>query len=116
MRKLNIAIIGLGNIGCYLFKYLNYNKKILIKKNNCLPVIKYVSAKNKKKKRNIKIKKGKYIKNNLTATKQKHLDLINQLIDECETKTKKLVFEALKNGPKPAIAADSVVQDLPQIE
>ena len=31
MRKLNIAIIGLGNIGCYLFKYLNDNKKILTK-------------------------------------------------------------------------------------
>ena len=57
MRKLNIAIIGLGNIGSYLFKYLNDNKKILTEKNNCLPVIKYVSAKNKKRKRHIKIKK-----------------------------------------------------------
>ena len=35
MRKLNIAIIGLGNIGSYLFKYLKKNKKILSKKNNC---------------------------------------------------------------------------------
>ena len=50
MRKLNIAIIGLGNIGSYLYKYLNDNRKILTEKNNCLPVIKYVSAKNKKKK------------------------------------------------------------------
>ena len=50
MNKLNIAIIGLGNIGSYLFKYLNDNKKILTEKNNCLPVVKYVSAKNKKKK------------------------------------------------------------------
>ena len=40
MRKINIAIIGLGNIGCYLFKYLNENKKILTEKNNCLPNIK----------------------------------------------------------------------------
>ena len=32
MRKLNIAIIGLGNIGSYLFKYLNDNKKILMRK------------------------------------------------------------------------------------
>ena len=58
MRKLNIAIIGLGNIGSYLFKYLNDNKKILTEKNNCLPIIKYVSAKNKKRKRYIKIKKN----------------------------------------------------------
>ena len=50
MRKLNIAIIGLGNIGSYLFKYLNDNKKILTEKNNCQPIIKYVSAKNKTKK------------------------------------------------------------------
>ena len=40
MRKLNIAIIGLGNIGCYLFNYLKENKKILTEKNNCIPVIK----------------------------------------------------------------------------
>ena len=51
MRKLNIAIIGLGNIGSYLFKYLNENKKILTEKNNCLPIIRYVSAKNKNKKK-----------------------------------------------------------------
>ena len=44
MKKMNIAIIGLGNIGSYLFKYLNKNKKILSKKNNCDPKILYVSA------------------------------------------------------------------------
>ena len=54
MKKLNIAIVGLGNIGSYLFKYLNENKKILTEKNNCIPEITYVSAKNKKRKRNIK--------------------------------------------------------------
>ena len=32
MKKLNIAIIGLGNIGTYLFKYLKDNRKILTKK------------------------------------------------------------------------------------
>ena len=37
MKKLNIAIIGLGNIGSYLFKYLKKNKVILSKKNNCIP-------------------------------------------------------------------------------
>ena len=57
MKKLNIAIIGLGNIGSYLYKYLNDNKEILTKKNNCIPFIKYISARNRRKKRNIKIKK-----------------------------------------------------------
>ena len=50
MRKLNIAIIGLGNIGSYLFNYLKKNKKILSKKNNCVPNVIFISAKNKKKK------------------------------------------------------------------
>ena len=45
MRKLNIAIIGLGNIGSYLYNFLNKNKLILSKKNNCIPNVLYVSAK-----------------------------------------------------------------------
>ena len=65
--KLNIAIIGLGNIGCYLYKYLKTNKKILSKKNNCVPNIIFVSAKNRNKKRNIKINKNKWLKVNWIA-------------------------------------------------
>ena len=98
MRKLNIAIIGLGNIGSYLFKYLNDNKKILTEKNNCLPVIKYVSAKNKKRKRHIKIKKKQWLKNYLDSTKLDDVDLIIELIGGAEGPAKKLVFNALKNG------------------
>ena len=97
MRKLNIAIIGLGNIGSYLFKYLNDNKKILTEKNNCLPIVKYVSARNKKKKRNIKIKKKQWLKNYLDSTKIKDVDLIIELIGGAEGPAKKLVFNALKN-------------------
>ena len=97
MRKLNIAIIGLGNIGSYLFKYLNDNKKILTEKNNCLPIIKYVSARNKKKKRNFKIKKNQWLNNYLDATKIKDVDLIVELIGGAEGPAKKLVFSALKN-------------------
>ena len=97
MRKLNIAIIGLGNIGSYLFKYLKDNKKILTEKNNCLPIIKYVSAKNKKRKRHIKINKNQWLNNYLDATKIKDVDLIVELIGGAEGPAKKLVFNALKN-------------------
>tara|TARA_B100000902_G_C27294995_1_gene909363 strand:+ start:389 stop:1675 length:1287 start_codon:yes stop_codon:yes gene_type:complete len=97
MRKLNIAIIGLGNIGSYLFKYLNDNKRILTKKNNCEPIIKYVSAKNKKRKRSINIKKNQWLHHYLDATKTKNIDLIVELIGGAEGPAKKLVFEALKN-------------------
>jgi homoserine dehydrogenase len=97
MRKLNIAIIGLGNIGSYLFKYLNVNKKILTEKNNCTPVITFVSAKNKKRKRNIKISKKLWLNNYLDSTKHKDIDLIVELIGGAEGPAKKLVFSALKN-------------------
>ena len=97
MRKLNIAIIGLGNIGSYLYKYLNDNKKILTEKNNCLPIVKYVSAKNRNKKRKIKIKKKQWLNNYLDATKIKDDDLIIELVGGAEGAAKKLVFDALKN-------------------
>ena len=97
MKKLNIAIIGLGNIGSYLFNYLNKNKKILSKKNNCVPNVLFVSAKNKKRKRKIKIKKKLWLKNYLDATKDKNVDLIIELIGGSEGAAKKLVFNALKN-------------------
>ena len=45
MNKMNIAIVGLGNIGSYLFKYLK--NKIILSKNNCIPNIIYVAAKNR---------------------------------------------------------------------
>ena len=97
MNKLNIAIIGLGNIGSYLFNYLNKNKKILSKKNNCIPNVLFVSAKNKKRKRKIKIKKKLWLKNYLDATKDKNVDLIIERIGGSEGAAKKLVFNALKN-------------------
>ena len=50
MKKLNIAIVGLGNIGSYLYKYLNDNKEILTDKNNWLSFIKYEPVKYKQRK------------------------------------------------------------------
>ena len=97
MKKLNIAIIGLGNIGSYLYKYLQINKKKLSKKNNCIPNVIYVSAKNKNKKRKIKINKKKWLRSYLSATKLKEVDVIVELIGGAEGAAKKLVFSALKN-------------------
>ena len=97
MKKINIAIIGLGNIGSYLFNYLKENKKILTEKSNCIPIVKYVSAKNKKKKRKIKIHKEQWLNNYMQATKINDVDLIVELIGGAEGAAKKLVFNALKN-------------------
>ena len=109
MRKLNIAIIGLGNIGSYLFSYLQKNRKILSKKNNCIPNIKYVSAKNIHRKRNIKIRKSLWLKNYLEATKIKDIDLIVELIGGSEGAAKKLVFNALKNKKHVVTANKSLI-------
>ena len=98
MNKLNIAIVGLGNIGSYLFKYLNENKRILAKKNNCIPHVIYVSARQKSKKRKIRFLKKQWLKNYLDSTKKKDVDLIVELIGGAEGPAKKLVFQALKNG------------------
>ncbi len=97
MRKLNIAIIGLGNIGSYLYKYLNENKKILTEKNNCIPIVKYISAKKRNKKRSINFNKKQWLNNYLEATYLSDVDLIIELIGGAEGAAKKLVFNALKN-------------------
>ena len=97
MKKLNIAIIGLGNIGSFLFSYLKKNKLIIAKKNNCIPNIVYVSAKNKNRKRSFKLNKKLWLNNYLQATKKKNVDLIVELIGGSEGPAKKLVFNALKN-------------------
>ena len=44
-NKINIAIVGLGNIGSYLYKFLNANIKQLEKKNTSRPNIIFLSAK-----------------------------------------------------------------------
>ena len=97
MKKLNIAIVGLGNIGSYLYQYLKKNKKILSKKNNCIPNVIFLSAKNIKKKRRFKVDKKLWLKNYLDATKNKNVDLIIELIGGAEGPAKNLVFNALKN-------------------
>jgi homoserine dehydrogenase len=96
-KKMNIAIIGLGNIGSYLYKYLQTHKQTLSKKNSCIPNISYVSARNRNKKRNIKINKNQWLQNYLDATTSKDVDIIVELIGGAEGAAKKLVFNALKN-------------------
>ena len=97
IKKKNIAIIGLGNIGSYFYSYVNKNKKNLFNKTNSIPNILYVSAKLKKKKRKFVIPKKKWLNNYLDATTNKNVDIIIELIGGAEGPAKKLVFSALKN-------------------
>ena len=97
MNKINIAIVGLGNIGSYLYTYLSKNKDYFFKKTNVIPNILYVSARNKAKKRKFSVPRSKWLKNYLDAAKSKNVDIIVELIGGAEGPAKKLVFEALKN-------------------
>ena len=57
----------------------------------------YISAKNKKKKRNIKIKKKQWVNNFSEIINKKNVDIVIELIGGAEGAAKKLVFGALKN-------------------
>ena len=97
LNKINIAIVGFGNIGSYFYKALEKNKKIIFTKTGKVPFVKYISAKNINKKRLIKIPKAKWIKNPLNITLRGGVDIIFELIGGAEGAAKKLVFSALKN-------------------
>jgi len=96
-KKMNIIIVGLGNIGSYFYNYLKQNKKILFNKTNIIPNILYVSAKSLDKTRSFKIPQKLWLKNCLSAPRIKEVDIIIELIGGAEGVAKKLVFDSLKN-------------------
>ena len=96
-KNMNIAIVGLGNIGSYFYNYLKKNRDIIFNKTNVTPIIKFISARSFSKKRTVKIPKSLWLKNYFDATKSKDIDIIVELIGGAEGAAKKLVFAALKN-------------------
>ena len=96
-KKINIAIIGFGNIGSYFFKMLIKNKKSITTKTGKVPYIKYISAKKLNKKRAVNIPKSKWFKNPLELTSKNDVDVVVELIGGSDGMAKKVVFSALKN-------------------
>ena len=96
-QKINIAIVGFGNIGSYFYKTLIKNKKAIAIKTGKIPIVRYVSAKSFKKKRDINIPKSKWFKDSLLLTTKKNIDVIVELIGGSDGIAKKIVFSALKN-------------------
>ena len=108
-NKINIAIVGFGNIGSYLYKTIEKNKKRILLKTRKIPVVKYISAKNFNKKRKIKIPKSKWIKNPMKLVKKNDVDIIIELVGGSEGLAKKLVFASLKNKKHVITANKSLI-------
>ena len=108
-KKINIAIVGFGNIGSYFYKTLKKNSKKISIKTGKIPIIKYICAKNLNKKRLVKIPKSKWIKNSLGLPLRDDVDIIVELIGGSEGIAKKLVFSALKNKKHVITANKSLI-------
>ena len=96
-KKINIAIVGFGNIGSYFYRTLEKNKKKIRAKTGKIPVVKYICTKNVNKKRKIKFPKSKWVKNALDLTRKKDVDLIVELVGGSDGIARKLIFSALRN-------------------
>jgi len=96
-KDINIAVVGLGQIGIYLLNELNIKKKeIEIKTGKKINVV-AVSAKNINKKRKFKVNKKIFFKNPLNIFKTKKIDILFEAIGLPDGISKKVVETALKN-------------------
>ena len=94
---INIAVVGLGQVGIYLLNELNLKKKdIEIKTGKKINIV-AVSAKNINKKRQFKFDKKNFFKNPLEIFKKKKVDILFEAIGQSDGVSKKIVETALKN-------------------
>ena len=96
-KNINIAIVGLGNIGSRLYKEIISKKKDIGLKTNTNINIVAISAKNINKKRNFIVRKNIFFKNALDITKNSKVDIVIELIGSADGISKKVVESALKN-------------------
>ena len=97
MKKIGIAIVGLGNIGSRLYKEIISKKKDIGLKTNTNIKIVAVSAKNINKKRSFKFNRKIFYKNPLEITKNSKVDIVIELIGKSDGISKRVVESSLKN-------------------
>ena len=96
-KTLNIAVIGLGQIGNYLLNELkNKQKDIKLLTGKNIKIV-AISAKNKNKKRKFKINKKIFYRNPFEIFKKKEVDILFECIGLSDGISKKIVERALKN-------------------
>ena len=96
-KDINIGIVGLGQVGIYLYKELNLKKKDIEKKTGKRIKIVAISAKNKNKKRRYPISKKIFFTNPLVIFKKVKIDILFECIGLSDGISKKVVETALKN-------------------
>ena len=97
IKKFNIAIVGLGQIGIYLYNELRTKKKEIEVKTGKKINIVAISAKNIKKKRRFDVNKKIFFKDPLDIFKKKKVDILFEAIGLSNGISKKVVETALKN-------------------
>jgi len=94
-KTINIAIVGLGQVGSYLLNELNIKKKDIELKTGKKIKIVAISARNINKKRKFKINKKIFFKNPLEIFKKVKIDILFEVIGLSDGISKKLVETAL---------------------
>ena len=97
MKNVNIGLVGLGQIGIYLYNELQKKRKDIELKTGKKIYITAISAKNIKKKRKFKINKKIFFKDPLNILKNNKIDILFECIGMSGGISKKLVETALKN-------------------
>ena len=97
IKNVNIAVVGLGQVGIYLLNELITKKKdIEIKTGKKINIV-AISAKNINKKRRFKINKKIFYKNPLDIFKKQKIDILFEVIGLSDGISKKIVETALRN-------------------
>ena len=93
----NVAVVGLGQVGNYLFNELIVKKKDIELKTGKRVNVVAISAKNINKKRKYKINRKIFYKNPFEIFKKEKVDILFEVIGQSDGVSKKLVETALKN-------------------
>ena len=97
MKKIyNVAIVGLGQIGSYLYKEILSKKKEIQKKTGKIVNIVAISAKNKNKNRGFKVNKQLFFSNPLKIFNDRKIDILFECIGLSDGISKMLVEKAIK--------------------
>ncbi len=97
MKQFNIAIIGLGQIGIYLYNELKLKRREIEKKTGKKIKIVAISAKNKNKKRRFKISKKIFYSNPLEIFEKEKVNILFECVGLSDGISKKIVEKALNN-------------------